>query len=96
VFADAIAAHDPRTRNLYFDVATSTQGQSDEGLKKDAERMRQIGMDRILYGTDMAVPPNQTAAESWKTFRSRMPLTEAELRTIAGNIAPFLREAAPR
>lgn len=90
VFADAIAAGDPRTRNLYFDVATLTAGQSVEGLKKDAARMRQIGFDRILYGTD-TVPPNAPARESWGTFRARMPLTDEELRKIAGNVAPYMR-----
>lgn len=90
VFADAIAAGDARTKNLYFDVATLTGGQSDEGLQRDAERMRQIGLDRILYGTDSA-PPNPPVRRSWATFRALMPLTEAELRTIAENVAPYLR-----
>lgn len=90
VFADAIAAGDARTKNLYFDVATLTGGQSDEGLQRDAERMRQIGLDRILYGTDTA-PPNPPVRRSWATFRALMPLTEAELRTIANNVAPYLR-----
>ena len=90
VFADAIAAGDPRTKKLYFDVATLTGGQSDEGLQRDAERMRQIGFDRILYGTD-TVPPNPPVRRSWGTFRALMPLTEAEIRTIAGNVAPYLQ-----
>lgn len=90
VFADAITAGDPRTKNLYFDVATLTAGQSEEGLRKDAKRMRQIGLERILYGTDTA-PPNPPAAQSWATFRTLMPLTEEEFRTIARNVAPYLR-----
>lgn len=90
VFADAIAAKDPRTKNLWFDVATLTGGQSDAGLAKDAQRMRQIGLDRIVYGTDTA-PPNQPVKRSWATFRALMPLTDAELNTIAKNVAPYLR-----
>ena len=44
VFADATAANNPLTKNLYFDVATSTVGQSKAGLQKDADWMRQIGL----------------------------------------------------
>jgi len=90
VFADAIAAHDPRTRNLYFDVATLTAGESKEGLRRDAMRMRQIGLDRILFGSDMS-PPNPSSRESWEMFRLRVPLTDDEFRTIAGNVAPYMR-----
>lgn len=90
VFAEAIAARDPRTRNLYFDVATLTAGQTAEGLQKDAMRMRQIGFERILYGTD-AAGPNPPARQSWTTFRVQMPLTDQELRIIAGNVLPYLR-----
>jgi predicted TIM-barrel fold metal-dependent hydrolase len=95
VFAGAIAAGDPRTRNLFFDVATLTAGQSAEGLRRDAERMRQIGLGRILYGTDKA-PPQPPARASWAAFRALVPLTEEEFRTIAGNLAPYLRPAEDR
>lgn len=90
VFADAIAAGDPRTKNLYFDVATLTAGQSKEGLQKDAMRMRQIGLKRILYGTDTS-PPHPPARISWGNFKGLMPLTDAEFRTIAANVAPYMR-----
>jgi len=90
VFADAISAGDPRTKNLYFDVATLTAGQSREGLEKDVIRMRQIGVNRILYGTD-TTPPNPSPRESWGLFRSLTPLTDDEFKTIAGNVAPYLR-----
>lgn len=90
VYADAIAANDRRTRNLYFDVATLTRGQTAEGLRADAMLMRRIGLKRILYGTDTA-PPNPPARISWANFRGLMPLTDDEIRTIAGNVAPYLR-----
>lgn len=86
VLADAIAAGDPRTKNLYFDVATLTGGQSDEGLEKDAVRMRQIGLERILWGSDRG-----PARQPWRDFRALMPLSAEEIRTIAGNVAPYLR-----
>ena len=90
VFANAIVAGDRRTKNIYFDTATLTAGQTEEGLRKDAQRMRQIGLKRILYGTDMA-PPHPPARQSWELFRTRVPLTAKEFRKIAGNIAPYLR-----
>lgn len=90
VFADAIAKGDPRTKNVYFDVATLTGGQSDAGLAKDAARMRQIGLDRIVYGTDTA-PPNPPVKRSWATFRAFMPLTDEELNQIARNVVPYMK-----
>jgi predicted TIM-barrel fold metal-dependent hydrolase len=89
VFADAITAGDPRTKNLYFDIATVADGQTVEVLRKFAERIRQVGLQRVLYGTDMG-PPH--ARQSWATFRSTVPLIEEEIRTIAGNVAPYFRQ----
>ena len=88
VFADAIGKNDPRTKNLYFDVATVADGQSDEALRKFASRIREVGLKRVLFGTDLAPPP---ARQSWATFRNSVPLTDEELRTIASNVAPYLR-----
>jgi predicted TIM-barrel fold metal-dependent hydrolase len=88
VYADAITASDPRTKNLYFDIATVAEGQSNEVLQTFARRIRQIGLHRVLYGTDLAPP---TARQSWMTFRTTVPLTEEEIKTIAGNVAPYLR-----
>jgi len=88
VYADAVSAGDPRTKNLYFDIATVADGQTAETLKKFAQRIRQVGLRRVLYGTDMGPPQPR---ESWATFRTTVPLTEEEIRTIAGNVAPYLR-----
>ena len=90
VFADAFGRGDPRTRNLYFDTATVTEGETREGLRQDAMFMRKIGITRILYGTDTA-PPNPPARVSWALFRSLVPLTDAEFRIIASNRAPYFR-----
>jgi predicted TIM-barrel fold metal-dependent hydrolase len=45
VYAAAVAAGDPRTRNLYFDLAEIVPGAqgSKDALREIAERMRQIG-----------------------------------------------------
>ena len=88
VFAKAIASGDPRTKRLCFDIATVADGQSKEVLQKLAERIRQIGVGRFLYGTDMAPP---AARQSWLTFRTTVPLTAEEFQTLAGNVAPYFR-----
>jgi predicted TIM-barrel fold metal-dependent hydrolase len=74
VFADAISAADPRTRNLYFDVTTNvTMQTSVEDAAFIAARIRQIGLGRILYGSDLAIMGNPTARESWGAFRAILP-----------------------
>lgn len=88
VYADAITRKDPRTKNLFFDVATVADQQPDEALRQFAARIRQVGPERVLFGTDMG-PPH--ARQSWAIFRTTVPLTDEEFRIIAGNVAPFLR-----
>jgi predicted TIM-barrel fold metal-dependent hydrolase len=89
-YADAVAANEPATRNLYFDVAQTWFG-GEQDLQKIVAQMRRIGVGRILYASDgpefNGVPP----AEAWKAFRAKMPLTAAELTSITGNVAPYLR-----
>jgi predicted TIM-barrel fold metal-dependent hydrolase len=88
VYADAINAGDPRTKNLYFDVATVADEQPAEVLKTFARRIRQVGLRRVLFGTDLGPPmPRQ----SWLIFRTTVPLTDDEFKTIAGNVAPYFR-----
>lgn len=53
------------------------------------KRIRQVGVERVLFGTDAAIGDN-LPRESWAAFR-RLPLTDAEFRKIAGNEAPYLR-----
>ncbi|MFL6196579.1 MAG: amidohydrolase family protein [Thermoanaerobaculia bacterium] len=88
VYADAITAGDPRTKNLYFDFATVADEQTVEVLQTFARRIRQVGLQRVFYGTDMGPP---AARQSWMTFRTTVPLTDDEFRTIAGNVAPYFR-----
>lgn len=90
-FAAALTAARPAVRNLYFDVAAVVTGREPpELLAIIAKRLREMGVQRILFGTDRdglhALPP----AEAWAAF-SRLPLEDAEFRTIASNVAPYLR-----
>jgi predicted TIM-barrel fold metal-dependent hydrolase len=91
VYANAITAGDKRTKNLYFDIATVADSQTEEVLQTFAKRIRQVGLQRVLFGSDHAAGGrNPAPKDSWQTFR-RVPLTEEEFRTIAGNVAPYLR-----
>ena len=91
VLAEAVERHDPRTRHLWFDVATCVDlNISPANAALVVKRIRQIGVKRILFGSDAAVGPNLRPRESWAAFR-RLPLTESEFKRIAGNVAPYLR-----
>jgi len=89
VYADAIAAHDPRTKNLYFDIATVADEQTDAALQTFADRIRQVGLKRVLYGTDLGPPQPR---QSWANIRATVPLTDDELRVIASNVAPYFKQ----
>ena len=90
VFVDALSRHDPRTRNLWFDVTTVARGiTAEEGLRI-ATRIRQLGIRRVLYGSDAATGGNLPPRESWAEFL-KLPLTPAEFQTIASNVAPYMR-----
>jgi predicted TIM-barrel fold metal-dependent hydrolase len=54
-----------------------------------ASRIRQIGVERVVFGSDMY--PNPDLKTAWATFRNRMPLTVAEVSAIAENEAPYMR-----
>lgn len=93
VLADAVAKGDRRTRNLWFDVTTvAVPGNSAETSALLVKRIRQIGVKRILYGSDASVGsnPNLRPREAWEAF-SRLELTKKEIKAIAGNVAPYLR-----
>jgi len=91
VLAAAVERKDPRTRRLLFDVATVvTADIPDSTAARVVKRIRQVGVDRVLYGSDAATGDNPRPRAGWAAFR-RLPLTEAEFQRIAGNIAPYLR-----
>lgn len=91
-FAEAAQAGHPAMRNVYFDVASNVMGSMPPAyLDEIARRLRQIGLERVLFATDRpAGGPNFTAKEAWAQFR-RLPLTEDEFRAIAHNVAPYMR-----
>jgi predicted TIM-barrel fold metal-dependent hydrolase len=91
VFVAAIANHDARMAHVFFDISgVAGLGDWKGKVNQVAERIRQLGVERILYGSDGAADGNLTPREAWAAFR-KLPLTEFEFRTIASNIAPYLR-----
>jgi predicted TIM-barrel fold metal-dependent hydrolase len=91
VFTAAIARQDPRVRNLYFDLALVIDAGMDAVRKATvAQRIREIGVNRILYGTDGGDPTDPPPKTQVQVLHS-LPLTPAEIRTIESNVAPYLR-----
>lgn len=90
VYVDAVARNDPRMTHVYFDVS-GVAGLGDWRDKRDliATRIRQLGLQRILFGSD-GTPDLLRPRDAWAMFRE-LPLTDAELDLIMSNVAPYLR-----
>lgn len=90
VFSDAIQAHRPETKHLYFDIS-SVAGAGDWVNKKEliARRIHAIGAERILYGTDGAWT-DFTLLKGIAAYRE-LPLTAAEFRVIDGNVPVYAK-----
>lgn len=97
VFANAIARGDPRTRRLIFDATTVV---ADASTPADGERvarmLRRVGLRRVVFGSDMPVGGNPPPAEAWAILRAKVPLTAAEVRTLAANVPPYAAERTAR
>jgi uncharacterized protein len=92
VLAAAIRAGDPRTKSLYFDGSGPIVvggSQSKESLETVATAMRSVGMDRILFASDRHSPSNAPPEETWRAWRDKLPLTDAEFRDIADNVVRY-------
>lgn len=89
--AQACQRGHPATRNLWFDVASiADRAITPQAAALLVQRIRQIGVARVLYGTDSAQGDNLRPRESWAAFR-RLPLTQAEFDRIAGNVPPYMK-----
>ena len=85
VFVDALASHDARLEHVYIEVSgVAGLGRSRDRMPLVVSRIRQIGLDRILYGSD---GPPQAA---WTAF-TQLPLTASEIAAITSNVAPYMR-----
>ena len=91
VFGEAGERNDHSMRNLYFDVATNVTAEtSSDEAALIARRIRQVGPRRVLYGSDLN-PPGGSVRAGWDIFRTKLPLSPAEIATIAGNRPRFAR-----
>ncbi|HEY0810310.1 MAG TPA: amidohydrolase family protein, partial [Longimicrobiales bacterium] len=107
VFADAITAGKPGTKNLWFDWTQAlpieelwTHGRPGGGIggpvssEEKAEMvglMKAVGLGRILFGTDMPLAWNPTPREWWRKTILTLPLTDFEISDIADNKPPYIR-----
>jgi predicted TIM-barrel fold metal-dependent hydrolase len=91
VFAERIAQNDPRMKNIYFDISgVAGLGNWKSKAELVAKRMRQLGLSRLLYGSDAAIAGN-LPIDTYKRWRL-LPLSEDEFRTIEANVAPYVRK----
>ena len=91
VFGEAAQRHSQAARHLYFDVAgVVTSETSTADCQLIAKRIREVGASHVLYGSDL-LPPGGSIRAGWEIFRSKVPLTSAELQRIVINRLPFIR-----
>jgi uncharacterized protein len=91
VFVDAISKRDPRMAHVYFDISgVAGLGQWEEKKVVIAARIRQVGVSRILWGSDGAFGGGMTPEQAFQAYRE-LPLSHEEFETIDRNIAPYMR-----
>jgi predicted TIM-barrel fold metal-dependent hydrolase len=91
VFVEAIATHDRRMTHVYFDISgIAGFGKWTDKADQIVARIRQIGVERILFGADGARGGGLQPSEAWADVL-KLPLSDAEARTIARNIAPYMK-----
>ena len=96
VFVDAIARYDARMKDVWFDAAAVVRpNMTADMLRQIAARIQEIGVRRVLYGSDAAANPLAYPKAGWAAFR-RLPLSETEFRIIANNVTPYMRDVTPR
>jgi len=91
VFIGAIARQDTRMTNVYFDICgVAGMGQWKEKGALIATRIRQVGVNRILWGSDGAFGGGMTPAQALRAYQE-LPLTRQEFHKIDTNLAPYMR-----
>jgi predicted TIM-barrel fold metal-dependent hydrolase len=91
VFIAAIARNDPRMAHVWFDICgVAGIGHWQEKKELIVTRIRQVGVKRIVWGSDGAFGGGMTPAEALKAYRE-LPLTSEEFHTIDTNLTPYMR-----
>ena len=69
VFVDAIARKDPRAERLWFDVTTVVFPTTPaERAALIAQRIRELGVQRILFGSDAPTEESFAPKAAWRRF----------------------------
>jgi predicted TIM-barrel fold metal-dependent hydrolase len=90
VFIDAIAKHDPRMAHVYFDISgVAGLGHWENKKNQIAMRIREVGVARILWGSDGAFGGGLTPEQALRAFQE-LPLSKLEFQTIYGNLTPYM------
>jgi predicted TIM-barrel fold metal-dependent hydrolase len=90
VYIEYIGKKDARMKNVYFDVSgVAGPGDWKSHATQIVKRMREIGLERLVYGSDAPVPGN-LPKEAYQRWRE-LPLTEAEFTRVEKNVAPYFR-----
>ena len=84
--ASAVAAHDSRVAHVWFDATSLVSATLSP--TEAAHRIRQLGVDRIVFGSDL-LNADESLCMQWSAFL-RLPLTADEFRTIATNVVPYM------
>lgn len=88
VFADFVAADDPRTRRVLFGPAYVPAPEQDaEAVSELLRAMRRTGLERFLFGSDFNV---LTPARQIEVL-DRFGLTEKERDVLRANCGPWAR-----
>jgi hypothetical protein len=58
--------------------------------ERDDRHVRELGVQRILFGSDAPTEESFAPKAAWAAFRT-LPLTDAEFQTIAANVPPYTR-----
>jgi predicted TIM-barrel fold metal-dependent hydrolase len=91
VFVEMIARKDRRVSRVLFDASGVTGlGHWEDKTVRVAQRIRELGVSRVLYGSDGAAGENLRPREAWAAFR-RLPLSDEEFRQIEANVASYMR-----
>lgn len=105
LYGAAIERQAPGTTNLVIDLSAVAQldlstlesvpkegieaHTADEWRSLYAAEMREIGLDRFVFGSDW--PALTPPAEYFIAERKTLPVTEAEWAVLCNNVAPYLR-----
>ena len=92
MFIEAIRQRDERVKNLYFDTALIVSA-ADSAERKAwiTQRMREIGLKHVLYGSDGGDPTDPPPKVQVQNFDS-LPLSKSENAAVKKNVAPYVRK----